>query len=154
MDMENIKFTGTNISEEHTAFSLLWKSSQVWPTCILQAHELYTAITRKITIHTVHILFPICIKQWSPYQIINKLLLMTIQFGQPSIYENHSNIQLLVVFCTAFCVLHTNQVGIRVIRVLTTKVLHPEITVSLTSSYNNHETVPLRSRCRMWLSCR
>jgi len=25
MDMENIKFNGANISEEYTAFSLLWK---------------------------------------------------------------------------------------------------------------------------------
>ena len=60
-----------------------------------------------------------------------------------------TNIQLLIVFCTEFWVLHANQVGIRAIRVLTTKVLHSEITVSLTSSYNNHQTVPLRSRCRM-----
>jgi len=131
------------------SFQLIMKVSQVWPTCILQVHELYRAITRKITICIIHIVFLICIQELSLYQIINKLLLMTIQFSQPSIYENHSNIQLLMVFCTAFCVLHANQVGIQVIRVLTTKVLHSEITVALTSSYNNHQTVPLRSRCRM-----
>jgi len=28
MDLEHIKFTGANISEEHAAFSLLWKWAQ------------------------------------------------------------------------------------------------------------------------------